>query len=239
VHRERSPDLGRPRTVAEIFATALALYARYPLLVIGLAAAIVIPYSVVVLLVINASPLGQRSVSAGTALILELVLAEFVAPLIAALQVRALLMIADHEQPRFGEVLARSLRSLPVVVAAQIVASIGIALGLFLLIVPGIYLWCRWAVVAQAAAVERTNWPGALQRSGALAARNYLRILGILLCLLLANLTLSNVGASIIGSHTGAGEVIGGIALLILELSFNSLTVAVLYFDLRARERLG
>jgi hypothetical protein len=46
------------------------------------------------------------------------------------------------------------------------------------LVIPGVILMIRCAVVAQAAAVERVDWLGALRRSGQLVSGNYLHVLG-------------------------------------------------------------
>src|SRR5581483_4564568 len=184
-----APDLKRPRTVAEILQTALSLYANHPLLFVGLAIAVVVPYELIVLAVAHASPLGQQR-SASTGLILALADFALVGPLVSALQVRAVLMLAEREQPRFWQVIARGLRALPVVAAAEIVAGLGIGVGLLLLLIPGLYLAVRWAVVAQVAAVEGTDWPGALRRSAQLTAGSLLRIFAVLLCVSLVNLTL-------------------------------------------------
>jgi hypothetical protein len=235
--RAPAPALNEPRTVAEVLGTALKLYVSYAVLFIGLSMAVVVPYELIVLAVAHASPLGQEHTSAGKALILSLIQIALVAPLVSALQVRAVQMIGEHERPRFIDVIRRSLPTLPVVVAADIIAGLGIGIGLILLIIPGVILALRWAVVAQVAAIEKTDWPGALKRSAQLTSRNYLRILAILVCVSIVNLTLTNVGAAAIGTRTRPAEVAAGIAIAVLQSSFQALTIAVLYFDLRAREQ--
>jgi hypothetical protein len=234
--RTPGPDLGQPRTIAEVLGTAVMLYVRFPLLFLGLASAVVVPYQLVVLLVTKAAPLGQQSASPGTLFTLLLVEFALVAPLVSALQVRAVLTIGEHEQPRFADVMRRSLKALPVVAAAEIIAGIGIGVGLILFIIPGLIVALRLAVVAQVAAIEQTDWPGALRRSFALTARNSWRILAILASIALVNLTLTNLGGAVIGTKAHPAEVVAGIAILVLESSFQALTLAVLYFDLRARE---
>jgi hypothetical protein len=234
--RQKSPDLGQPRSVAEVLATALGLYARYPLLFLGLAMAVVVPYELVVLVVAKASPLGQENASTGTILTLALVDFALVGPLVSSLQVRAVMMLGEHERPSFLVVIRRSLRVLPVVMAAEIIAGLGIAGGLVLFVIPGVILALRWAVVAQVAAVEQTDWPGALRRSWALTTGNWLRVLVLLLCVSLVNVTLTRLGAAVIGTRTRPAEVVAGIAIAVVESSFQALTLAVLYFDLRARE---
>jgi hypothetical protein len=233
---QKTPDLGRPRSVAEVLDAALRLYTRYPVLFVGLSMAVVVPYWLVVLAVTNASPLGRGNASTGTLLTLALVDFGLVGPLVSALQVRAVLMIHERERPRFLEVVRRSMTVLPVVAAADIIAGFGIGFGLVLLVVPGIYLAVRWAVVAQVAAVEGTDWPGALRRSAELVRGNYLHTLAILATVALASAVLLELGGLVIGTRTSPGEVVAGIAIAVLTSSFQALTIAVLYFDLRARE---
>ena len=132
-------------------------------------------------------------------------------PCVAAVQVQAVLSIGDGERPQIADVIRRGLIVLPVVAAAEIIAGIGIAIGAVFFIIPGVLLAIRWAVVAQAAAVERTDWPTALRRSGQLARRNYWRIFGILLIVGILN----EVPADITGSGNHLGATIIGIALAI------------------------
>lgn len=231
-----SLDLARPRTVAEILATALRLYVRYPLLFILLALVVVAPYELIVLAVAHVAPLGQQTRSASTALLLTLIEFALIGPFVSALQVQAVLRIGEGRRPSLSDVLAQSLRVLPVVVAAEIVAGIGIGIGLILFIVPGVILALRWAVVAQAAAIEQTDWPTALRRSAALTSRNYLRIFALLFIVSLVILAIGDGVGEVTGTSTAAPNVVLGIAVLTLIRSFQTLTLAVLYFDLRARE---
>ena len=116
-----------------------------------------------------------------TTVILLLVAFALVGPLVSALYVNALVAIGEGRGPSIADVARQGLRALPVVAAAQIVAGIGIGVGFVLFIVPGVILALRFAVVAQVAAIERTDWPGALRRSAVLTRGNYLRILALLL----------------------------------------------------------
>ena len=93
------------------------------------------------------------------------------------------------------------VRVLPVVVAAQIVAGIGIGIGLLAFVLPGIYLLLRWAVVAQAAALENTDWIGALRRSGELVRGHYWHVFGVVVVTTAVNLGLSEAAGAV--SETG------------------------------------
>jgi hypothetical protein len=221
-----SLDLNRQRTVREIFATAGQVFVRMPLLFLFLAGIVVVPYEVVVLLLAH----GKDGLSAGAKLVVVLVGFALVLPTVSALEVQAVLMLGEGEHPRVTEVFRRALPVLPVVAAAEIIANIGIAIGLFCFVIPGVYLELRWAVVAQVAAVEHTDWPTAIRRSGELTRGNYGRILGLLLIVTVFTLIVS----SFTGGHLGSAVI--GIALAILVQSFATLLTSLLYFDLRARK---
>jgi hypothetical protein len=230
-------DVLRPRSVAQILGAALSLYRRYPVLFIVLALVVTAPYELIVLAALGTAPIGGRSDKASAALILLLVDVALVAPLIAALYAQAVVSIARGEKPNLVTVASRVGRVLPVVVAAQIVAGIGVGVGFLAFIIPGLYLLIRWAVVAQAAAVEHTDWMGALRRSGELVRGNYAHVFGVVVVTLAVNLGLGEAAGAISGNQTGAGDVIIGIAVGTIARSFAALVTAILYFDLLARER--
>ena len=227
-------DIEREHSVASIIAQALDLYQRYPLLFATLALAVVVPYEVAVLALTGSTTLSGAKGGAGVLLsLLDYVL---VGPLISALHIHAVALISGGGKPRLGEVAPRGLRVLPVVVAAVIASGLGIALGLLALIVPGILLSLRWAVVAQVAAMDDEGWIPALEGSGQLTRGHYLHILGlgVIVTILTAGLTLS-VRAIPTGGGAAAGSVALSIATHTLTASFSALTFAILYFDLRAR----
>lgn len=236
---DRQPPLrfDSPLSVGDMVLTALRLFARHPAAFGLLALAVIAPYELVVLAITGTAPLGQQNAKPGTVFTLLLIEAAFVGPLISALYVQAVVVIGAGERLRMLEVVVRGARVLPVVAAAQIVAGIGIALGLIFLIVPGVILAIRWAVVAQAAALERTDWLGALRRSGQLASGNYVHVLALIAVVTAVNIVLNVVGESITGSSTAVGAVILGIAVQSIIRSFAALVTAVLYFDLLARQR--
>jgi hypothetical protein len=122
---------------------------------------VVIPYWLIVLLIDGSGPLGQAHHGASAVLIVTLLGVLLVTPLISALHIHALTVIGEGRQPAIGAVLLRGVRVLPVVAAAEIVAGLGIVIGFVFLIVPGVILAIRWAVVAQAAAIERVDWRNA------------------------------------------------------------------------------
>ncbi len=228
-------DLQRPRTIAEILSATVTLYARYPLLFVLLALAVVAPYELLVLAAVGSSPLGGRNGHASTALILILLDFALIQPLIAALYAHAVIMIGGGEQPSLAAVASRVARVLPVVAAAQIVAGLGIGIGFIAFVIPGIWLLIRWAVVAQVAAIEHPDWMGALRRGAQLTRGHYLHIFGLIIVMAIVNVVLGEGALAIAGQSTKAIDVAFGIAVETLIRSFTALTTAMLYFDLLAR----
>lgn len=229
-------QLERPRSVAEIVAEARDIYKRFPLLFITLALGVIAPFDLAVLAATGHGPLTRASVGAGTSIVLFLLSYALVQPLVAALDIHAVLEIDEHRRPRLARVAERGLRVLPEVAAAAIAAGLGIGLGLFAFVIPGILLALRWSVVAQTAAVEHEGWLPALRRSGELTRGSYLHILGLLIVTaVLASAVTLAAGAIPLGSTSGVASVALGIAVQTITASFTALTLALLYFDLRAR----
>jgi hypothetical protein len=123
-----------------------------------------------------------------------------------------------------------------VVAAAAIISWLGIGLGFLFLIVPGVILWLRWYVVAQAAAIEYEGWLPALRRSRQLTEDHYghIFVFAIYVALITTVPTLL-VGFAFGHQTTTAASFLIGVLLQIVTWSFGALATALLYFDLRAR----
>jgi len=223
-------DLRQPRSIWEIFSAALRTYQRFPVLFLTLSLILEVPVQVLVAILSNEKH-GASTSAALIALLIEFVL---VSPTMAVLQAQAVLILGEGRTPTLNEALKLALPVLPAAIAAEIIAGIGIGVGLFLFILPGILLLLRWAVVAQAAAIERTDWPTAIRRSTQLTRRNSLRVLAVLLL----GVLFSEIPTQVANTSNGLGPTIVSIALLVLVAPLVSLLTTYLYFDLRAREAL-
>jgi hypothetical protein len=221
--------------VSGVLAYALGCYRRQPVLFALLALGVVAPYELIVLAVTGTTPFGQQRASVSTALILSLIDFVVVGPLIASFYVHAVRDMDAGAGPVSRDVVARGLRALPTVAAAQIIATIGIGIGFVFFVIPGVILLLRWAVVAQAAALESENWVDALKRSAQLTRGHYWHVLGLVLLTGVIEVLLLDLGFSVAGSHVGVWQVVLGIVLETITRSVTALTLAVLYFDLSAR----
>jgi hypothetical protein len=228
-------DLDEPRNVAGIIAVTVRAYARYPALFAILALAVMGPFELAVLAATGHGPLRHSRTGLGTEYLLLLLRTALITPLISALHMHAVVAMGEGERPELATVAKQGLRVLPVVAAAEVMADIGIALGFIALIVPGIILSLRWAVVAQAAALEREGWLSALRSSAELTRTHYLRVFGLLLLTGVFGLALHLAAESIsVGSTSGAPAVAVGIVVDSILASLSALTLAFLYFALNA-----
>lgn len=225
-----------PRSAFGIIASTLGLYRRYPWLFFALAALVVVPYELIVLAATGAGRLDEFSRSSGGGFLISVLDIALIGPLISALHVHAVLVVRAGERPQIGAVTRLGLAALPVVAAASIMSFLGIVLGC-LLILPGIYLYLRWFVVAQAAAIERESWSDALERSATLVSGNYLHVFGLAFLVLAIGSGPAFLGGFAFGDSTTAVSFVAWLVVEVIVSSFTALAAALLYFDLRARRQ--
>jgi hypothetical protein len=229
-------EFTQPRSVRGILAATAQLYNAYPLLFLILALAVMAPYELGVLAITGYGPLRHGHENIGTYWLLDLLRLTLITPLIAALHMHAVAAVKDGRRPHLRAVAMNGLRVLPVVAAAEVMSNIGIVLGSFALIIPGLLLSFRWSVVAQAATMEGGGWLDALRSSRRLTATHYGHIFGLVLFGgALAFVVLLGARAIPLGSTTGVASVAVGIVLDTAVASFAALTLALLYYDLQAR----
>lgn len=231
-------ELDRTRSVGNILRSTLQLYSSYPWLFWTLALAVMLPWDLAKLAITGVGPFGHAPHEGFLEHeSLQLFGATLIVALISALHVHAIVAIGEGQRPRLGSVAWSGVRVLPIVGAAAIIADVGTELGFFALLIPGIVLWIRLIVVAQAAAIERAGVRPALRRSWQLTRGHEWHVLGLILVVGVLVATVS-VGAFLLttGSGTSAGAVALGIVVNTVLASFSALTTALLYFDLRSRQ---
>ena len=230
---------GTPQSAHRLVLSTFALYRRYPLLFLTLAAAVILPYQAIVLALTGTGSLTQGALSVSASLLLTVTDLALIGPLVSALHVHAVSEVREGRKPRLAWVARQGLRVLPVVAAAAIISWLGILVGFMLLVVPGVYLALRWFVVAQAAAIEDEGWMPALRRSGELVSGHYghVFLLG-LYTFLIAAVPAFLIGLGFANESTSVASFIVGAILSVILYSFAALATALLYFDLRVRERV-
>ncbi len=134
-----------------------------------------------------------------------------------------------------GELYARARPHLVALVLAGILASIGIGIGLLLLIAPGLYLLARWAVIVPAIVLENRSTGEAFTRSGELTAGHRWSVLAVALVTLLLSAIVSALIQGILASILPEflGILIGSLVAQCVTTPFLALSWTVMYFELR------
>lgn len=227
--------MNAPRSAFRLLEDTFELYGRYPVLFLILAAAVIVPYELTAFVATGTGSFSRDDASVGAQLFLALADWALVTPLVSALHVHAVADVRLDREPRIGSVARRGLKVLPVVAAATIAATLGMFVGFLLLIIPGVILFLRWAVVAQAAAIEREGWLAALRRSGGLSRRNYGHIAAFLILTSALASAPFGIGLVLFGDSGSAIVSILGGGLRVVAASFAALALALLYYDLVVR----
>jgi hypothetical protein len=136
--------------------------------------------------------------------------------------------------------LADTWHVLPMLITASIVAELLVAIGFLLLVLPGIYLLCRFAVVPPASSFEHA-WPRrALRRSHELVRGHFWFVAATAVIMLVGEQLASTLGDSLGGhllSDETIGRVLGDVAGDLLVGPFAGLVTAIAYFRLSGRDR--
>ncbi len=230
---ERTPQ-STPRLIGETF----QFYGRYPLLFLILAAGVVVPYQLIVLVATGTGPFSPGELAAGASILLALIDWVVVGPLVSALHVHAVAEVEEGRTPRLAPVARRGLAVLPVVASAAIMSGLAFFGGVLLLILPGVYIYFRLAVTAQTAAIEREGWLPALRRSWGLTEGSLLHVFFFVVCIYLISTMPGLLIDRAFPDENTVGSFLIGVAFQVIVISFTALATALLYFDLRARRRL-
>jgi hypothetical protein len=131
-----------------------------------------------------------------------------------------------------GELLSAAAPYIGTLILNGILFGIAVAVGLFLLIIPGLILITIWAVVAPAIVVEHQGVIEAFGRSRELVRGNGWNVFGVIVLAFLILIAVYIV-ASLIGAAIGdAGIVVLSIIAGILAEPVVALVASILFFDL-------
>jgi hypothetical protein len=234
--------LRQPRDVGTLFRDSLTVYFRHSLLFILLSAAVVVPVQLIVegIGLERLTSSYDSSPSPAEAAIPFIVEFVVMIPIISAICIYALQAIAAGERPSPGQVFVSGFEAFTPLFAAVLLAALGIAAGLLILIVPGIYLAVRWYFVPQAVVIEGARGADPLVRSGQLVQGFWWRTFGLVV---LANLAVAVPVFLLLIPFTALAEstdralwgLVGSMLVTSLTTPFLALYSTFLYYDLLAR----
>lgn len=131
-----------------------------------------------------------------------------------------------------GEIYARVQPRLPALIVAGVLAGIGIGIGLLLLIVPGLFLLTRWALITPSIVIERRSAGESFTRSWELVKGASWSMLGlILVTVILAGIASAVIAALFLWLPEFIDTWVGSIVANSLTAPFVALAWTLAYFE--------
>jgi hypothetical protein len=121
-------------------------------------------------------------------------------------------------------------------IVVGVLAGIAIAIGIVLLIIPGLFLITIWAVIVPVVVIERTAVFESFGRSRELVKGNGWQVFGVLVLLFLATFVVQVLIAAILGGIFDSilGFALGVLITSLLMAPLTALAASVIYFELKA-----
>jgi hypothetical protein len=151
-----------------------------------------------------------------------------------AVLVKAVQDVRDgHVDLSIGQTVQEALPSLLPVLGASFLAALGIVIGLYLIIVPGLFLITIWAVIVPVIMIERSGVLASFGRSRELVRGHGWHVFGTLvlvyIIMLVVNLVLSLIFLAL--PHV-LGDPLGSIIAGTLIAPFIAIVVTLVYYRL-------
>ncbi|HEX7299766.1 MAG TPA: hypothetical protein VF257_12240 [Solirubrobacteraceae bacterium] len=234
-------DLDRHRTLGELVGLTFELFGRHLATFLSLTLLVVAPIVIVVDGVWGgALAHGGDAHPPSAAGLASTALGVFIIPpLVTALHVVAVQGLARGEEPTVAGAVRGAAPRLVAAVAAVALYGLVVAVGLVLLVAPGVWLGVRCYFAAQAAVVDRLGPVEALTRSAEVVKPRWWRTFGVLIVFaLITAVPGAIVGAILREIHNGALYTAGYVVLEAVLLSLTAIFGTLLFFDSRARTSL-
>jgi len=136
------------------------------------------------------------------------------------------------------ELVDRTRERLGTLLGASLVYGFGVAIGLLLLIVPGLIAVARWALIVPLVVIERRGWRDAFARSNELVRGQTGRVLVLVVVAnLLTGVVSFGIGSLFSFLPTFAATWIGGTVAGALTVPYQAQVLTVLYYRLTEPDR--
>ena len=234
-------DLDRQRTLGELVGLTFELFVRHLATFLSLTLIVVAPIVIAIdgawggTLADGGDAHPSTAVRAVSSALSVLV----IPPLVTAVHVAAVQMLARGEEPGVGSALRVARPRLLAAVGAVALYSLVVAAGLIALVIPGIWLAVRCYFAPQAAVVDGLGPADALRRSAEVVQQRWWRIFGALVVFaLVTGLPGAILGAILDGIHDGVVYTSGYVLVQAVLFSLSAIFGTLLFFDSRARRSL-
>lgn len=134
-----------------------------------------------------------------------------------------------------GELYSRTRPHLGPLIIAGLLAGVGIAIGLVLLIAPGLYLLTLWALIVPAIVLESRGAGDSFGRSAALTEGHRWAVLGVALITVIASAVIGNILVEVFVAVLPdfVGVWLGSLVAHCVTTPFLALAWTIMYFELR------
>jgi len=238
-----------PRGIGEILGTAFQLYRRHWQTLLGIAAVVVIPLTVLQYVLghwvriqgeVTRDQVASTSFWASTtASLLAALIGLLLYQVLTGAITRAIAAEVAGQDPDVEQSYRFGFTRLWSILLVSVLVGLATVAGLIVLVIPGIYIGVRLAVSIQALVVEGRRGTQAMGRSWALVGGHWWHAFGTLLvAALLTGLLNAVITAPFSATAWFAHGVVAAVATVV-TLPYGALVGVLLYLDLRARkERL-
>ena len=233
------PDLGERRDARGLLLATFALFSAHATVFFTMSLILVAPVTIIVdgiwgRALADGADAAVPQAATITSLLLQAIV---IAPVATALHAVCVLAIARGEEPHVGDAFRAAAPFLAPAIGAVALAGIGIAAGLLLLIVPGVYLAVRWYLTAVAVTIEDLAPIPAMRRSAELVEDAWWATFGRLLLAAVAFGFVAVVG-QVLAVATGSGALFVSLLAITqaIAVSLSAIFATLLFFDLRARK---
>lgn len=238
---ERPLEL-RPRGVGELLDGAIKLYVANWATFMGIVAVVVVPLGLLQALFAAPPAIGGAAPApGGAALVLGLVQGLLLFTLVEAAMAKTAAAVYLGEPVGIGKAYRFAVPLVGALLWVGLLAGLAFAVGLLLLVVPGIFFLLRFYFARIVVVVEGERGTQAMRRSWRLVKGSTWRVLGIILLVTL----IAGVAQAILAvpfgiagffTQTPALNSVGNVIASVLVTPLVSLATVLLYFDLRVRK---
>ena len=133
-----------------------------------------------------------------------------------------------------GELYERVRPRLPALIAAGVLAGLGILVGLILFIIPGLYLLTRWALIAPVVVLEKRSAGEAFTRSWELVKGHAWTVFGVIIVTGIGSAIVSGIIQGILRAILPdfLGDWLGAFAAHVVTAPFVAIAWTMMYFQL-------
>lgn len=220
--RPMQRDLDLSGVINKVF----GLYGEYARVLLPVALAVFVIEAIVAAVLIAIAP----------ALIFLAIVAQIIASTLY--QGMVVELVRDVQDGRLdqtpGEMLQSVTPVLGMLIGAGLLAGLGIAVGFFFIIIPGLFLLTIWSVVAPVVVVEKPGAVAALGRSRELVRRNGWQVFGAIVVFFVMFIAASFVFGAIGAALGDIGRIVLQVIASVLTAPLLALVASVLYFELKA-----